>query len=116
VALTPWPTTAADIATATAALKAVIGPDLSDDRVQALGSAASALVERFAALAPLPIREEAVRRTSGWLAEQPSAAVRSETVGDVTTSYAATHTGALRHSGSMALLGPWKVRRAGTIG
>lgn len=116
MALTPWPTTAADIATVTASLKAVIGPNLDDTRVQALGAAASALVERYAPLAPQPIRDEGVVRTAGWLAEQPAAAVRSQAVGDITTSYAATHTGALRHSGAMGLLSAWKVRRAGAIG
>ena len=41
----------------------------------------------------------------------------SESVGDISTSYAATHTSPLRHSGAMALLSTgWKVRRAGAIG
>ena len=74
------------------------------------------LVRRYAPLAPLAIHREAVIRTAGWLVEQPAAAVRSESVGDISTAYAATHTSALRHSGAMALLSPWKVRRAGSIG
>lgn len=114
--LAPWPTTPAALAAATACLKAAIGPDLTDERVQALGSTAAALVERFAPNAPQPIRNEATIRTAGWLAEQPAAAIRSESVGDVETAYAPTHTSALRHSGGMALLSPWKIRRAGVIG
>ena len=116
MALSPWPTTPAALANATTTLKEAIGDDLDDARVQALGSAAAALVERYAAGAPDPIKFEAVIRCAGWLAEQPAAAVRSESTGDISTSYAPTMQSALRHSGSMALLSPWKVRRAGTVG
>ncbi len=75
---------------------------------------ATALVERYAPDAEASISNEAAIRTAGWLAEQPSAAIRSETEGDVTTSYAPTMMSALRHSGAMALLSPFKVRR-GTV-
>ena len=113
--LSPWPSSPAALTAATACLKAAIGPGLSDERVQALGSAAAALVERYAPLAEQSVKNVAVERTAGWMAEQPSAAVRSDATGDVSTSYAATHVSALRHSGAMALLSPWKVRRAGAI-
>ena len=43
----------------------------------ALGETSSALVERFAHLAPRPIKNESVIRVSGWLNEQPGAAIRS---------------------------------------
>ena len=75
----------------------------------------SALVQRFADGAPAEISNEAVIRTTGWLAEQPSAAITSETEGDIRTSYVPTMQSALRHSGAMALLSPWKIRRAGAI-
>ena len=78
--------------------------------------AATALVERYAPEAPEAIRDEATIRTAGWLAEQPAGAVRSESVGDISTAFAPAMTSALRHSGAMALLSPWKVRRAGAIG
>ena len=116
MALSPWPSTPAALTAATATLKAVLGADLDDARVQALGSAAAALVERYAAGAPDPIKCEAVIRCAGWMSEQPAAAVRSEATGDISTSYAATHASALRHSGAMAMLSLWKIRRAGTIG
>ena len=48
MALSPWPTTPAALTAATATLKAVLGTDLDDTRVQALGSAAAELVERYA--------------------------------------------------------------------
>ena len=76
---------------------------------------ATELVNRFAPDAPAEISNEAVIRCAGWLAEQPNAAITSETEGDIRTSYAPTMTSALRHSGGMALLSPWKVRRAGAI-
>ena len=118
VVLSPWPaaTATAALAAATACLKAAIGPDLTDERVQALGAAASALVEQYAPSAPQAVKNEATIRTAGYLAEHPSAAVRQDTVGDVTVSYAAGNLSALRHSGAMAILSSWKVRRAGAIG
>ena len=76
---------------------------------------ATALVTRYAPAAPAPISNEAAIRCAGWLAEQPNASITSETEGDIRTSYAPTMTSALRHSGGMALLSPWKVRRAGAV-
>ena len=76
---------------------------------------ATALVERFAPAAPEAIANEAVIRVSGWLAEQPGAAIRSEKIGDIETAFAVANISALRHSGAMALLSPWKVRRAGVL-
>ena len=95
------------------ALGEVIGVDASTaTRVLAV---ASELVTRHAPDARNAISNEAVIRTAGWLAEQSSAASRSETEGDIRTSYVPTMQSALRHSGAMALLSPWKVRRAGAI-
>ena len=76
---------------------------------------ATELVARYAPDAPNAISNEAVIRTAGWLAEQPRAAITSETEGDIRTSYAPTMQSALRHSGAMASLSPWKIRRAGAI-
>ena len=116
MALSPWPTTPAALTTATATLKASLGADLDDARVKALGSAAAALVERYAAGAPQAIKDEATIRTAGYLAEQPAPALYAEQEGDVSKRHATTHVSAIRHSGAMALLSPWKVRRAGAIG
>lgn len=114
-ALSPWPATPAALTAATACLKAAIDPNLGDERVQAIGAAASALVERYAPAAPATIKNEATIRTAGYLHQQPAAGVRSTKEGEIETGYAPTHVSALRHSGSMALLSPWKVRRAGAI-
>ena len=77
---------------------------------------ATAIVARFSNDAPDAVANEAVIRCAGWLAGQPAVSIRAEVEGDVTTSYAPSMTSALRHSGAMALLSPWKVRRAGAIG
>ena len=115
MALSPWPTTPAALAAATATLKAAIGaPD--DPATQRLGATAAALVERYAPAAPDVVKDEAVIRCAGWLLESPSAGIRRSSVGPVDTTYSPAITGALRASGSMALLGSWKVRRAGVIG
>ena len=114
-ALAPWPSSPAALAAARTCLGDALG--LTDEStLDRLGSTASALVQWYAPLAPQAIRNEAVIRAAGWLHEQPAAAVRSESVGDISTSYAATHVSALRHSGGQALLTGWKVRRAGAIG
>ena len=76
---------------------------------------ATELVTRYAPDAPDAVANEAVIRTAGWLAEMPSAAITSESEGDIRTSYAPTMQSALRHSGAMALLSPWKVRRGGPV-
>ena len=73
-------------------------------------------VERYAPDAPEATQNEAAIRMAGYLAQQPTDARRSTMVGGVSSSWATTHTGALRHSGAMSLLSPWKVRRAGAIG
>ena len=75
---------------------------------------AVALVERYASDAPEAVANEAAVRTAGWLAESPHGPIRSETTGDVRTSFdGARASSALRHSGAMGLLSPWKVRRGG---
>ena len=114
--LSPWParTAVASHAAAIAELGAAIGED--DDTVTArLGATASALVERYAPDAPAAIKCEAVIRSAGWLREAPAYGARMESEGDISTTYTPSATGALRASGAMALLSPWKVRRAGVV-
>ena len=78
------------------------------------------LVEDYAPHAPDAVSNEAACRCGGWLAEAPPYPIaRTEnTVGGVSESieYApALRLSALRHSGAMALLTRWKIRRAGAI-
>ena len=77
---------------------------------------ASALVGRYAPAAPEAVRNEAAIRVYGYLSQQPESAQRSDRIGDVETQWAPGNVSALRHSGAMALLTFWKVRRGGVIG
>ena len=84
---------------------------VNDALAARLHPVAVALVERYA---PEPVQTEAAIRTAGWLAESPHGPIRSETTGDVRTGFdGARSMGALRHSGGMGLLSPWRVRRGG---
>ncbi len=116
--LSPWPASTATVSleAARACLRGELGDEVDDSKLDRLGSTAAALVERYAPGAPQPVKNEAVIRCIGWLVEQPGASIRSEQVGDVRTEYAPTSLSALRHSGAMALLTAWKVRRARAIG
>ena len=77
---------------------------------------AVALVERYAPEAPEAVANEAAVRTAGWLVESPHGPIRSETTGDVRTSFdGARASSALRHSGAMGLLTAFKVRRGGMV-
>ena len=82
------------------------------DRLLAVGSA---LVTRYAPDAPDALSNEATIRVAGWLAEAPSSGARIEAIGDISTTWSPNMTGALRASGAMGLLSPFKVRRAGAI-
>ena len=78
-------------------------------------AAATELVTRFAPDAPDAIQGEAVLRVSGWLNEAPASGVRSESIGDINTTFSPMATGGLRASGAMGILSPWKIRRAGPV-
>ena len=88
----------------------------SVERAERVLEAATETALRYAPAAPTAVLNEAVLRCCGYLLDHPSDARRSETTGAVSSSWAATQTSALRHSGAMALLSPYKVRRAGAIG
>ena len=117
MSLSPWParTATASLAEAIRVLGEALGE--GDDHVTArLGATAAALVQRFAPDAPQVIKDEAVIRCAGWLRQAPSYGVRSEVEGEIRTSFSPAMTSALRASGGMSLLSPWRVRRAGAIG
>ena len=89
---------------------------VNDELAARLHPVAVALVERYAPDAPEAVANEAAIRCAGWLLETPAGAVRSETTGDVRTTFdGARSLGALRNSGAMSLLSPWKVRRGGSV-
>lgn len=115
--LTPWPTDGepSSHVELIQILKEAIG-DLPDDRVARIGVAASALVERYAPGAPQGIRDEAMIRCAGYLAQSDFGGIVSETIGPRQVSYTVNNSALFRNSGAAALLSPWKRRRAGIIG
>ena len=118
--LSPWPTTKAKIAEAVSWIKSVC-PDERRLRVERVGAVSAELVERYLAGSECPqtIKNEAVIRCAGWLLDRPSDGRTSEVadVGPIKVdrSYQVGQLSALRHSGSLALLSPFKIRRAGVI-
>ena len=119
MALVPWPTTAAAKLTAIAEIRESTGSSASDAVLTRIGETAAALVQRYASEAPRYVKNEAAIRCAGWLLDRPRDGRTSE-VADVgpikiDRSYLAGQLGALRHSGAMALLSPFKIRRAGVI-
>ena len=87
----------------------------TDESLQRMLDTAAALVERYASGAPVSVSDEAIIRTVGWMANQPSFSLRGRTSVGVRSSFDTGQLSALRHSGGMALLSPWKIRRAGAI-
>ena len=117
-ALSPWPTEVAAKSGAIARLReATGGRSKSDDATDALGMAASEMVEREAPGAPQPVKDEAVIRLAGYWAQSDFGGIESETsVGDQAVHYFKPPASAFRYSGAKGMLSPWKVRRAGAIG
>ena len=97
---------------------AVIATELGADAEQAdrLLIAASEIATNFTAAAPDAVLNEAVLRIAGWLFQTPASSIKSEAAGPLRISYATHEKSALKHSGAMSLLSPYKVRRAATIG
>lgn len=88
---------------------------LTNDQASRLLPVAKMLVERYAPAAPEEIQNEAAIRVAGWIGHTAAASISRVETGPRATEYAVGQTGALRHSGAMSLLVPWKVRRAGAI-
>ena len=75
-------------------------------------AAVTAVVERYAPGAPSAIKNEAAIRVGGYLQVQPMAAIPQESLGNRQVSVNTAQISAQRHSGAMALLSPYRVRRA----
>ena len=84
------------------------------ERVRMARAAAVELVERYAPAAPAAVADEATVRTVGYLIHNAIGAAVERTTDQGATVRRLTTSGrsALRHSGALALLSPWKVRRA----
>ena len=122
VALSPWPptTSAANRTKAVERLRQAVSgrTDDSDEAANSLGEAASAMVENYAPGAPQALKDEAVIRFAGYLAQAGFGEMASEQGGPAPLQfeYVTTHQNAWRNSGAAMLLTRWRVRRAGVIG
>ena len=85
------------------------------DEATTLLSVVTELVTHYAPDAPNPVSDEAAIRVAGYLAEYDGVPVTKETVGPLERTWDRNKISPLRHSGAMALLSPWKTRRAGVI-
>ena len=121
MALTPWPTTEPELTAAVQSLAAAAFGDSAKDRIKAqrLGPVGSDLVEKYSPHAPQDVRDEAVILVSAWIGHQTSGLTPGLEIkaGGITLSRRRYRgeISALRHSGAMALLSPWKIRRAGKL-
>lgn len=77
--------------------------------------AAIARVERYAPGAPQTIKNEAVARYAGYLAQSDFGPIRSESIGPRSVEYITNHAAAFRNCGAAGLLSPWRVRRGGRV-
>ena len=93
-------------------LETALGVDLT--AATRLLSVAADMVNTYTADAPEGVANESACRIAGYLQQQPKSGIRREGAGPLSLSYFATGS-ALRLSGAMALLSPYKVRRAGVI-
>ena len=121
MALVPWPptTSAAARTAAVARLREAVGGRTrdSDDATNSLGEAAAALVEAYAPNAPQAIKDEALIRFCGYLAQSDFGTVIKESgLPGHEAEYVTNHANAWRNSGAGMLLTRWRIRRAGTIG
>ena len=81
-----------------------------------LFAVASAMVAEYCPTAPDPIRDEAIVRTSAYLREMPGGSIQRLQTGGVEIEFQKpSGRSALRFSGSMSLLSPYKVRRGMVI-
>ena len=82
-------------------------------RAERAQAAAHEMVYRYARHAPAAVRDEAVIRCGAWLIHAMAGMDREREEGELQrTVHLPSGTSALRSSGAMALLSPWKRRRA----
>ena len=119
MALSPWPPVTSIVArtAAIARLKAVVAGRAasSDEAANHLGMVAAEAVEAYAPSAPQVLRDEAVIRFAGYLAQSDFGGIAKESIGPLDTEYTVNHANAFRNSGAAMLLSRWRVRRAGRI-
>ena len=113
--LVPWPIDPTLATNAAECVNEFVGAHINRDVVLVAARAAADMVQDHAPAAKQYVKDNALLRVVAFLVEHPSAGIRSESTGDVRTSYSTSEYSPLRHSGAMALLAPYRVRRAGKV-
>ena len=112
--LSPWPTdgdashrAARQLAESVRGAALTSGGRENEDRAIALGMAASAMVERYAPNAPQILKNEAVIRFAGYLAQSDFGSIVQEDLGPQSVTYPTNHAAMFRNSGAAGLLTRW---------
>ena len=121
--LSPWPNAGTQAeTTAIAYLQRVcagltVAGETSEqtEAARQLGSMASARVEREASSAPQAIKNAAVTRYAGYLAQADYGTIRQESIGDREVQYAVNHQRAWINCGAKSMLSPWKPLNAARV-
>ena len=87
----------------------------SDEAARQLGLMASARVEREAPGAPQSVRNSAVVRYCGYMAQADFGTIRQETIGPKDTQYVVNHQRGWINCGAKSLLSPWKPLHAANV-
>lgn len=135
----PWPSTPAALAAARQCVRVGVGLEgtagfveqrgddeivvppneearISNSRLDMLAETACEIVQRYAPEAPQPIKREALFRLVGYLHGSDYGGFVSETLGPQSFTHASTNADFARRSGALALLSPYRIRRAGAAG
>ena len=118
MALSPFPNAGTQARTAAIAKLRRVIINLEDDtRAGEIGELAAAVVEKYAPGAPASVKDEAVIRFAGYMAQSVSyGATRKGGTGPLSIEYVTNHSSMFRNCGAAALLTNWRIRRAGAIG
>ena len=91
--------------------------DIEIEVAERLLPVAYALVERFAPGAPQAIKNEGAIRLAGWLNQSPSGDLAPTGVGPISLEWRpSVARNALRNSGAIGLLAPWRRPRGLVVG
>ena len=116
--LSPWPTKGTQAETAALAYltRACAGfTKDGDDAARALGQMAAERVEREAPGAPQSVKNQAVVRYCGYMAQADFGTIRQESIGPKDTQYVVNHQRAWINCGAKSILAPWKPLHAAPI-
>ena len=114
VSLSPWPEDVQEARAAGNCIVTAVSQATNENSIR-VGPVAAAIVEQYAPgdHVPQAVKNEAVLRISGWLLGTPHHAIRAGTAGPLSATYDSSRTrSALRNSGAMSLLSPFKKRGA----